>query len=243
MSGGADRVRALRIGIMAALACLACRSLPAPPPGPVAAPGPAGNRFRNPSFEEGREPWFSLDNPFWAGFVVTASQAHSGGHSALLRLRSGDGGLPTTVQGLVAEIDADPLPRRLSGWYRVGDWQRGAPSQFVQIVVSVRGAANLDAETPKQMAYVLTGVLDPVPEIPFRPFIFLGDAEPRRETWVPFDVDPAADHLEHYGVIPESYDRLRIFFEARFERREAASADPVVADVYFDDLYLGDAPE
>ncbi|MGD8374952.1 MAG: hypothetical protein PVF68_02325 [Acidobacteriota bacterium] len=246
MSGcfvAAARSRIPFLGLIAVLACAACHSLPAPPAGPVAAPLPAGNRFPNPSFEEGRKPWFSLENPFWAGFVVTATQARSGRHSALLRLRSGNTGLPTTVQGLVADVDGGPLPRRLSGWYRVDDWRRGAPSQFVQIVVSVAGASNLDPDTPQQIAYVLTGVLDPVPDFPFRPFLFLGEAEPRRDTWIPFDIDLAADYREHYGVIPEGYGRLRVFFEVRFERREPASADPVVADVYFDDLYLGDATE
>lgn len=212
--------------------------LPAPD---AAAPGP--DPIVNGSFEAGRAPWFSMDNPYWGTFAIVSAPHRSGEHSLLLRLRGHDDAVITFVQGAVQDLRGDALPEHLRGYYRVEGWRRGGQNQYVQALVSVTGADNLpDPTVPKQIAWVLTGVLDPVWELPNRAFRIVGPAEPREGEWIPFDLEVRQAFLDHYGVVPTGFEELRLYLEVRFENRDPAIHPLAAADVYFDDLSAGDAP-
>jgi len=203
---------------------------------------PVGNLFENPSLEEGREPWFSLaspERPYWADFDVTREQAHSGAHSAILRVRSEGYTHHTRVYGLLRELEGGPLPKKVSGFYRVESWRRGAARQYIQVVVAVKGAPVFSPpEQPKQIAYVLAGIEEPPFRILNRRFQFHGPREPVQGRWIRFEFSIARDFQRLWGATPDDYDTLRVFFEARFDQRRSYRP-PVYADVYFDDLYLG----
>ncbi|MDX1531253.1 MAG: hypothetical protein R3362_06980, partial [Rhodothermales bacterium] len=84
-----------------------------------------GNLFANAGFESGPEPWFSIVAD--AGFEVTAERAHTGDHSALLRVDDPASAEGEKVYYLVQEIEPDGLPEIVQGTYRVENWDRGAP--------------------------------------------------------------------------------------------------------------------
>lgn len=228
------------------LALVACggRRDETPAPQPTAA-APSINLFENGGFEGGRDPWFSLaspERPYWADFSVTDARAHEGRHSAVMQLTTEGYSAATRVYGLLREFRGGPMPARVSGYYRVEDWERGADMQYVQVVVAIAGGSELpEPEVPKQLAYVLGGITeDPFP-IRNRRFFFVGDRAPVQNEWVPFQLDIRDDFAEVWGMVPESYETLRVFFEVRFDGREADDP-PGRATVYFDDLYLGDGP-
>lgn len=209
---------------------------------PEPEPSPAVNVFENPGFEQGREPWFSLagpERPYWADFEVTTEQAHSGEHSAVLRVSSVDFPLHTRVYGALREFRGGPLPAKVSGWYRVDDWNRGADNQYVQVVVAVTKAKGLPRpQEPKQIAYVLAGLdHDPFP-IRNRRFVFEGPREPKQGEWIHFEFFIRDDFERYWGAVPDEYATLRVFFEGRFDKR-TKDDDVARANVYFDDLYLG----
>lgn len=214
----------------------------ATPTAEVAAPQRT-NLLQNPSFEHGREPWFSLAGPeseFWADFEVTDERAKDGRHSAVLRLSS-EGHVPQVrVYGLIAERGPGVLPARVSGYYRVEDWQRGTELTYVQVVVAVNGATNMpEPEIPNQLAWVLTGIDVPPFEIRNRRFIFTGSREPTQNEWVRFELPLREGWERLWGAVPVEYESMRVFFEARYDGRQPDDG-PVRANVYFDDLYLGD---
>ncbi|RPH92772.1 MAG: hypothetical protein EHM68_16675 [Lysobacterales bacterium] len=255
----------MRFALLAAALCWSagCAALQDAPTGPAAtdaatrvgAPSPARtqnpplalspqNLLQNPSFEAGRDPWWSFagpDRPNWADFSIGTDQAHWGESSARLDLTSEGYDDDTRIYGAIQEVAPATLPRRLAGWYRVENWERGASSQYLQVVVVVWNAANVRRGRGNvQLSYVLAGLSKP----PFgsfnRSFEFLGAENPTEGEWVRFERDLHADFLKHYGVVPENFSSLRVLFEVRFDGRASAKDAEANAQVWYDDLYLGD---
>src|SRR3989304_4168609 len=83
-------------------------------------------QIANGSFEDGRDPWFSLKPP---QFILSKDVAHSGEHSALLQMRADAADEKTKVFYLVQEIQPKEFPAVISGSYRVDHWIRGTEKQ------------------------------------------------------------------------------------------------------------------
>ena len=209
---------------------------------------PEANLLENPGFEEGEEPWFSLDSEAWGKpFTVSTRQAHSGSQSALLELRSEDPGPDRTrVYGVVQEVSPEEFPEVLSGWYYVENWRQGTPKQYLQFVVIVFDAENLPREVQSlgannfQVRYVLAGVDEPPLRISNARYVMVGTGEPEEGTWVYFERNIRQDFLDLWGIVPEGYESIRVFFEVRWDDRSPDDG-PSTGDVYYDDLYLGPA--
>lgn len=201
------------------------------------------NLLPNPSFEAGRTPWWSFagpDRPNWADFSVVTDRAHSGQSSARLDLTSEDYHEDSRIYGAVQELTPGTLPRRLAGWYRVENWQRGASRQYLQVVIVVWNAQNLRrGKGNMQISYVLAGITEPPFAIMNRSFEFLGPKEPEEGRWVRFEQDLHADFLKHYGAVPEGFSSLRVLFEVRFDGRNPSTDAEARAKVWYDDLYIG----
>jgi hypothetical protein len=244
----------IALAVLCALTVAACQSESTPAPAKDKAatpeqqsaddePATSQNLFQNPSFEAGREPWFSLAGPqnqFWADFERTDARAKKGKHSALLRMTS-EGHLPQVrVYGVIADYERHPLPTKITGYYRVENWQRGTERQYVQVVVAVNGAQNMpEPGIPTQLAWVLTGIDEPPFEIRNRRFIFVGPKQPTLDEWVRFELPVREGFERSWGAVPDPYESVRVFFEARYDEREPTDG-LVQADVYFDELFLGD---
>lgn len=225
---------------------------PAPDDQPAAGEAPpepdqSKNLLKNPSFEDGVEPWFSFDtrNPIsWGPFSVSDAMPRTGKSSVLLSLDSSTRKGPTCILGAIQEFPCERPPETISGWYRVDAWERATPKQYLQVVVilwnvrqpipNVRGASNV------QIAYTLAGV-DAAPlSISNRKFVLAGPPEPVLSEWVRFEVHPRKDFLEHWKVDFNQFEYCRVLFEVRYDGLEKDAPAPARATVYYDDLYAGE---
>jgi len=199
------------------------------------------NLFKNASFEEGEEPWLSLSTSAWgAPFRLADSAAHAGQHSALLEMRASEeeGG---KVFGVVQEVQPRSFPDLVSGYYRVGQWRRGTPVQYLQFVVIAFGANNMPGGfSNHQIRYILAGIDRPPFGISNAKFVFVGTEEPMPDGWVYFERNVRQDFMDQWGAVPEGFDNIRVLFEVRYDGKQVGVTDPM-ADVFYDDLYLGSA--
>jgi hypothetical protein len=202
-------------------------------------PTTPGNLLVNGSFENGREPWFALVTEHWGGFSVTERYAVEGRHSAHLALRAGTPVQGTNIVGLVQELSPAKFPRRLSGFYRIEGWTRGTPKQYLQVVVIVSGNPNEKPFPNYQIRYVLAGIEKPPLQIVNARYLLLGGSEIREGRWIRFDIDLHSDFQRHWGRIPTEFSKIRVLFEVRCDEKKAGDGD-ARADVYYDDLYLGE---
>jgi hypothetical protein len=223
----------------------------------TAAPGAAteasANLFGNPGFEGGRDGWTHLAGWYFGAFEVVDSPVRSGRRAAHLPVvwPSGKPGRqPGRVYGVVQEPDPEHFPDTLSGWYRVETWDTAAAATqlYCQVVVIVWGdprtpeLVSPDDPDPKlqnyQIRYYLTGVTQPPFIVANARHLFVArQASPPLGQWVRFEIPVKRDFQEHWGVVPESYDFIRVMFEARWDGKPDGSG--VSADVYFDDLFFG----
>lgn len=212
-----------------------------PPSAPVVPS--AGSLFANPSFEQGSEPWISLDTQAWGPpFQVSDGQSVEGSHSAALSLRSDDGG-SARIYGVVQEISPDEFPQTLSGYYCVARWEKGTSRQYLQFVVIVFDAANLPAEiggqaNNYQIRYLLAGAAEQPTNISNARYVFVTQEEPVVGRWVHFERNVREDFVQLWGEAPRDFSQLRILFETRWDDR-SSSDGPSAADVFYDNLYLG----
>lgn len=216
---------------------------PATPALPPTLAASTGNLFGNPSFEDGRAPWYSLarpEKPYWADFVRVEGLAHTGRASALLPLTSKGFDGQARIYGAIQEVSPKEMPKRLAGWYRVEEWERGAQRQYLQAVVIVWGAKNLQQHGAGnlQISYVLGGIDQPPFAIRNRKFVFMGPVDPPRGEWLRFERDLHEDFAALWGAVPEDFSSIRVLFEVRFDKRRPE--DPEArARVHYDDLYMG----
>jgi hypothetical protein len=116
------------------------------------------NLLRNGSFEQGVEPWFSLESEHWAGFSRSDRYAVDGRFSAYLALRADPEDHGAKVFGLIQELRPKRFPKRLSGYYRVENWRRGIAKQYLQFVVIVWGDRAVSQYSNVQIRYILAGL-------------------------------------------------------------------------------------
>jgi hypothetical protein len=224
---------------------------------PQTPPEGQANLFHNPGFEEGKEPWCSLHVGEVPSFEVSQDFAHSGESSAYLQMR-----VPAEEVGgakvfyLVQEVKAEEFPEMISGYYRVENWSKGTPKQYLQFVVIAcrqvvrqgtlvhcgAGATNLPGDYSHQIRFPLAGISENPFQIENAFFVFLTKEEPVTGEWVYFERNIKQDFEELWGAAPEGYEFLRILFEVRYDDKEAGPV-PAEADVYYDDLYMGPASE
>lgn len=210
------------------------------------APGPytarEGNLFANASFEDGADPWISLAEGSQA-FSVSNAQARSGTASALLNMNDTPDAKGIKVYYLVQEISPEELPAVIEGYYRVDEWARGAPKQYLQFVVIAIGPKNFPAEYSNyQVRYLLAGIDTEPFTLANGRFAFVSKKQPKLDRWVPFRGNVRADFERLWGKVPEDFEKLRILFEVRWEDKEAGPGEPR-ASVYYDDLYAGPGGE
>jgi hypothetical protein len=220
---------------------------------PQTPPEGQANLFRNPGFESGRQPWCSLHLGEVPPFEVSQDFAHSGKSSAYLQMR-----VPAAEEGkakvfyLVQEVKAKEFPDLISGYYRVENWTKGTPKQYLQFVVILcrqgpagdcaLGATNLPGENNHQIRFPLAGISEEPFSIGNAHFVFITKEEPRTGQWVYFERNIKQDFQQLWGAVPEGFDKMRVLFEVRYDDKVAGST-PANADVYYDDLYMGPASE
>jgi hypothetical protein len=211
---------------------------------PQEPPEGQANLFHNPGLELGREPWCSLHPEQVSPFEVSQDFAQSGESSALLRMR-----VPAEEVGkakvfyLVQEVTPEEFPELVSGYYRVENWSKGTPKQYLQFVVIAFDVTNLTVGYPNhQMRYPLAGISEEPFAIANAFFVFLGKEEPRTGEWVYFERNIKEDFEQFWGVAPEGFSKLRLLFEVRYDDKQAGTT-PAEADVYYDSLYMGPASE
>jgi len=216
---------------------------------------PAGeNLLANPGFEEGRAPWTDFsEGQLWGEFEIVDSVVRSGTKALYLPVDSSRprANHATRVFGAVQELRPQHFPKAVTGWYRVEHWEKPeAPDDarpafvYLQVVVIVVGdprASQLvypdrpDASiTNYQIRYYLAGASEPVFTMPNAKVQIVNRAEPPLREWVRFELPIAKDFERLWGVTPESYDLVRVLFEARWDRKPRRTK--VRADVYYDDL-------
>lgn len=227
-------------------------ALMATPCVPQSPPEGQANLLHNAGFESGLDPWCVLQEP---KFEVSKDYAHSGQASAMLSMR-----VPAETVSehetnyLAQEVMPEEFPELVSGYYRVENWSKGTPKQYLEFVVIVcrdgpegkctQGAPNVSAGYGynQQMRYVLAGISEDPFEIGNAQFVYLSEEEPLTGEWVYFEGNVKDDFLELWEAVPEGYDYIRVLFELRIDDKEAGD-DPAEADVYFDDLYMGSASD
>ena len=202
-------------------------------------PTAPGNLFANGSFEQGKEPWFSLVDPNWESFDLTDRHAVHGRRSAHLALHAGTTSEGTKIIGVIQEVIPRDFPKHLSGSYRIEGWTRGTPKQYLQVVVILFGDAS-DRPFPNyQIRYVLAGIDKPPLQIANARYLLVAGSEIREETWVRFNLDLHADFQRHWGCLAKGFSKIRVLFEVRYDEKNSRDGE-VRGDVYYDDLYLGE---
>jgi hypothetical protein len=57
--------------------------------------------------------------------------------------------------------------------------------------------------------------------------------------WIKFDFDLYSDFRRHWGQVPKGFTKIRVLFEVRYDEKAAGEGD-AAADVYYDDLNVGE---
>jgi len=199
----------------------------------------SGNLFVNGSFEQGKESWFSLVSPNWESFDLTDRYAAHGRHSAHLALGAGASSEGTKIVGVIQEVIPRDFPKHLSGSYRIEEWTRGTPKQYLQVVVIVFGDPS-DRPFPNyQIRYLLAGIDKPPLQIANARYLLVAGSEIREGRWVRFDLDLHADFQRQWGCVPKGFSKIRVLLEVRYDEKNARDGE-LRADVYYDELYLGE---
>ncbi len=218
---------------------------------------PGMNLLADPGFEgfdrwdEGQPWWNSLKvqgSQAWVEFDIAEGEGRTGERAAHLHMDSDAQPGGTRVHGVVQEMVPPAMPRYVSGWYRVENWERGAEKQYLQAVVIARRPSNPPPRLPRsrtgnysvQLAMTLAGAEQAPLRMGNRKFEVVGPAEPVEGEWVFFEFDLHELYTKHWGVVPQDSDGIRIFFEVRYDQKPAVNPT-ARCDVYFDDLYFGDA--
>jgi hypothetical protein len=196
------------------------------------------NILKNGSFEEGKDPWFHLSSENWNGFELSDRYAVDGRYSLYLPLRGELGSEGIQIFGAIQEVSPPEFPNRISGYYRVENWNQGTKKQYLQFVVIIWNDPDVPQYPNIQIRYILAGVTSPPFNINNGRFIFLGGEEPKQSTWIPFQRDLRADFIEKWGHVPRGFKKIRFLFETRYDYKIPEEGN-IHADVYFDQLYLG----
>lgn len=204
-------------------------------------PDATGNLFRNASFEDGSEPWYSLsENDPSADFQLTQDLAHTGTGSAVLRMDDPANASGAKVYYLIQDVNPEEFPEYIEGYYRVENWRHATLRQYLQfVVIALDPTNNPTAATNYQIRYILAGIDSPPFDIGNAHFQFLSREEPIEGEWVHFSANVREDFERLWNAVPRDYSFLRILFEVRWDSKNSNDGAPR-ADVYYDDLYFGD---
>lgn len=142
------------------------------------------------------------------------------------------------IFGAIQEVSPSEFPNRISGYYKVENWNRGTKKQYLQFVVIVWGDQDVPRYPNIQIRYILAGITAPPFNIGNGRFMFLGEEEPKQSTWIHFQRDLRADFIEKWGHVPWDFKKIRFLFETRYDGKIPEESN-IHADVYFDQLYLG----
>jgi len=201
-------------------------------------PSASGNLLTNPGFEQDATGWVWLDwSKAWGPFKITDKIAHSGKKSAHLNLNASTEKPDKIIKGVMQTLKPEKFPDMAGGWYRVENWERGVPRQYLQFVVIAW--EKFDAFPNYQLRYVLEGVAtQPLGIRNARYTILTKTPEPKTGEWIYFEA-PIKEHFQTlWGRVPQNYEKLNFFWEVRFDDKPREKA-PIKADVYYDDLYIG----
>jgi len=244
------RVLRAALGVVAAGAIVSCgggngnsgNGTTPEPSGPLSATQSAdGNWLANPGFEQGAEPWITLHPQEGVGFTLSTDYAHSGADSAHLAMHDAADASGSKVYYLVQEVKPGEFPDVVRGFYRVQNWQKNTPRQYLQFVCIAFGPKNFPATVSNyQIRYPIAGIDSTPFQINNAYFVFLSRKPPVEGEWVPFEAHIKDDFLRLWGKVPEGFDKLRLLFEVRYDKKTAGDG-PANADVYYDDLYIGPA--
>ncbi|MDH3622601.1 MAG: hypothetical protein OEQ49_01915 [Myxococcales bacterium] len=209
------------------------------------------NLLRNPGFEEGRERWSADEkSPLWGEFQVAESPTRSGSRSVHFAVDSSADATPrpSKVFGVFQDLTVHPFPERVTGYYRVEDWQNETEggALYLQVVVVVFGGpptqgiigtakSSLSRQSNYQIRYYLAGAPEVAVTISNAKIeIRSGDPPPLKE-WVRFDLPVRRDFERLWGAVPEDYEKVRFLFEARWDKKRDRGS-VVKSNVYYDDL-------
>ncbi|MFO1463929.1 MAG: hypothetical protein U1F66_09115 [bacterium] len=200
-----------------------------------------GNLFQNPSFEAGREPWsWRSESASWNDFEITAQRAHSGKHSAHLRLENQPGRPLARIWGLIQDPQLRRMPEKIGFWYRVENWRKGTRLQFLQMVVMVSDEfIPATGQQTQQLRYILYGLNEvPYPEEALNVrFLVASPDRPVEGEWIHFEADLRRDFLRTWGKVPEQFKKVEFIFEARYDEHPPEGV-ALSGDVYWDDFTL-----
>lgn len=197
------------------------------------------NLLRNPGFEDGDDPWIFLFPE--APFRRSEQAPHGGRFSALLEVRGSAEERGARVYMATQDVSTRSFPEFIAGYYRVENWRKNTPLQYVQFVVVVFHARDLGNYANHQIRYVLAGIDREPFAIRNARFVFLRSEEPVQGEWVPFRRNLRDDFKKLWGRVPEDFGKIRVLFEARYDGK--AEGPVTSGDVFYDDLYLGPARE
>ncbi len=205
-----------------------------------ASPQATGNLLQNPGFEQGADPWHTMDTAGWSrDFDVTDVLAHSGAHSLHVTLVPPPQPEQDWVFGVAQDITTNEVPEYVSGYYRVENWQKATPSQYLQFVVIVFSKdPSTGTTTNTQLRYLLAGASTEPFRIDNAKFIFVNRSEPAMGQWVHLSGNVREDFQKEWGSLPQNITSVRIFFEARYDSSTAIQPQ-IGGDVYYDDVYAG----
>ncbi len=212
----------------------------ATPSGPISRTQSAnGNWLANPGFEEGAEPWITLHPQEGVGFTLTQDYAHNGTSSAHLSMHDPASAEGSKVYYLVQEVDPGDFPEVVRGFYRVENWQKNTPRQYLQFVCIAFAPKNFPSDVSNyQIRYPIAGIDSTPFGINNAYFVFLSRKPPVEGEWVPFEAHIKDDFQRLWGKVPEGFSKLRLLFEVRYDKKTAGDG-AANADVYYDDLYIG----
>jgi hypothetical protein len=151
-----------------------------------------------------------------------------------------NGALGSLVTGVIQPLPAPQgqFPEYVSGFYRVDEWERGAPFQYLQFVVIVRGGDFGDSFPVHEVRFPLAGIDHDPFVLSNARFLYLSRAQPQMGQWVYFGYPVGKAFEKLLGHRPATWDSVELFIEARFDGRAEADG-PAKAVVYYDDLYAG----
>jgi hypothetical protein len=203
----------------------------------VSPEAPPGNLLLNPGFEQGPEPWITLSAE--SGFEVTQELAFAGLSSAVLRMADPAEAEGSKVYYLVQEVTPATFPDLVRGAFRIENWLKGTPKQYVQLVVIAFGADNDPTPAENfQLRYILGGVNVAPLDIANAQYIFLTQGDPIVGDWVTFEANIREDFQNFWNAVPENFDKIRVLFEVRYDDKVAGDG-AVEANLYWDELYVG----
>lgn len=206
---------------------------------PLPTPGPSpDNLVQNASFETGREPWFSLEQPTWRPFDIGEGNGRTGDRSLSLTLNGEEADVNTRITGAVQRFTPAAFPEFVSGFYKVDEWTPNATFQYLQFVVLVRGGDFGDQFPLHEIRFPIAGIEREPFLISNARFVFLSRGQPEIGRWTYFGYPVKQAFQTAWGRVPESWESIEMFFEVRYDGKTVEQGSTSAA-VLYDDLYAG----